>query len=84
VLELQMIRIIIEPGGKSADAAYNNSRGAKCGTVTGGKLGLEVSGQQYVLKEGDSFAFKANEMHNFWCVGNAPVELFWVVTPSLY
>jgi transcriptional regulator with XRE-family HTH domain len=84
VLEIQMIRIIIEPGGRSADAPYNNARGAKCGTVTAGELGLEVSGQQYVLKAGDSFAFKANEMHNFWCEGNAPVELFWVVTPSLY
>lgn len=84
VLDIQMIRIVIEPGGRSADAPYNNPRGAKCGTVTAGELGLEVSGQQFVLKEGDSFAFKANDMHNFWCVGDAPVELFWVVTPSLY
>jgi transcriptional regulator with XRE-family HTH domain len=84
VLEIQMIRIIIAPGGRSADAPYNNARGAKCGTVTAGQLGLEVSGRKYALSEGDSFAFQAEEMHNFWCVGNTPVELFWVVTPSLY
>jgi transcriptional regulator with XRE-family HTH domain len=84
VLEIQMIRIIIQPGGTSADAAYNNPRGAKCGTVTAGRLGLEVAEQKYVLEAGDSFAFEARQMHRFWCVGDAPVELFWVVTPSLY
>jgi transcriptional regulator with XRE-family HTH domain len=84
VLEIQMIRIIIEPGGSSADVAYNNPRGAKCGTVTAGQLGLEVSGCEYILSVGDSFAFKAEEMHRFWCVGDVPVDLLWVVTPALY
>ena len=84
VLEIQMIRIIIEPGGRSADIAYNNPRGAKCGTVTSGQLGLEVAGREYILGEGDSFAFKAEDMHRFWCVGDLPVALFWVVTPALY
>jgi transcriptional regulator with XRE-family HTH domain len=84
VLDIQMIRIIIQPGGTSADAAYNNPRGAKCGTVTAGRLGLEVAGQEYVLAAGDSFAFAAQQMHRFWCVGDAPVELYWVVTPALY
>jgi transcriptional regulator with XRE-family HTH domain len=84
VLEIQMIRIIIQPGGTSADAAYNHPRGAKCGTVTAGQLGLEVAAQKYVLEAGDSFAFEARQMHRFWCVGETPVELFWVVTPALY
>jgi len=84
VLDIQMIRIIIQPGGTSADTAYNNPRGAKCGTVTTGLLGLEVAGEKYVLGAGDSFAFNARQMHRFWCVGDAPVELFWVVTPALY
>ena len=82
--EIQMIRILIEPGGRSSDAPYNNPRGAKCGTIISGQLGLEVAGQQYTLAAGDSFAFQAQAMHNFWCVGDAPVDLIWVVTPALY
>jgi hypothetical protein len=37
-----------------------------------------------VLDAGDSFVFRAQEMHRFWCVGNNPVELIWAVTPALY
>jgi hypothetical protein len=37
-----------------------------------------------VLDASNSFAFRAQEMHRFWDVGNNPVELIWVVTPTLY
>jgi transcriptional regulator with XRE-family HTH domain len=84
VVDIQIIRIIIQPGGTSGDKAYNNPVGAKCGTVVSGQLGLEISGKEYVLDAGDSFAFRAQEMHRFWCAGNNPVELIWVVTPALY
>lgn len=84
VLDIQIIRIIIQPGGTSGDKAYNNPIGAKCGTVISGQLGLEVSGKEYVLEAGDSFAFRAENMHRFWCVGDLPVDLIWVVTPALY
>jgi transcriptional regulator with XRE-family HTH domain len=84
VLDIQIIRIIIQPGGTSGDKAYNNPIGAKCGTIVSGQLGLEVEGKEYVLEPGDSFAFRAENMHRFWCVGDIPVDLFWVVTPALY
>lgn len=41
VLDIQIIRIIIQPGGTSGDKAYNNAAGAKCGTVVAGQFGLE-------------------------------------------
>jgi transcriptional regulator with XRE-family HTH domain len=81
---IQMIRIIIQPGGSSGDQPYNNESGAKCGTVLGGTLGLEVDGQSYVVATGDSFAFPAQKLHRFWCVGDQAVELIWVVTPAVY
>ena len=81
---VQMIRIVIQPGGSSGDQPYNNESGAKCGTVVAGTLGLEVSGQEHVLAVGDSFAFAATRLHRFWCIGAQPVELIWVVTPAVY
>lgn len=81
---IQMIRIVIQPGGSSGDLPYNNDAGSKCGTVLAGTLGLEVDGREYVLGAGDSFAFPAVKLHRFWCVGDQPADLIWVVTPALY
>lgn len=81
---VQMIRIVIQPGGSSGDAPYNNEAGSKCGTVLAGTLGLEVEAREYVLATGDSFAFPAVKLHRFWCVGDGPVDLIWVVTPAVY
>ena len=81
---IQMIRIVIQPGGSSGEQPYNNPEGAKCGLVLSGVLGLHVADKEYSVEAGDSFAFQAEEMHRFWCVGDAPVELIWVVTPALY
>lgn len=81
---VQMIRIVIQPGGSSGEQPYNNDSGAKCGTVLAGTLGLEVDGREHVLGVGDSFAFAATKLHRFWCVGDVPVDLIWVVTPAVY
>ncbi|TPJ38294.1 helix-turn-helix domain-containing protein [Mesorhizobium sp. B2-6-5] len=84
VPDIQMIRIVIHPGGFSGEKPYNAKSGAKCGVVLSGTLGLEVEQVEYSIPAGDSFAFDATKMHRFWCAGNSPVELIWVVTPALY
>ncbi|MDA8252834.1 MAG: XRE family transcriptional regulator [Rhodospirillales bacterium] len=84
VPDIQMIRIVVYPGGSTGDLPYNNERGAKCGTVIAGVLGLEVDGRHFTLEAGDSFAFRATQLHRFWCIGEQPVELIWVVTPAVY
>lgn len=84
VPEIQIMKIIIQPGGSSGQAPYNNPEGAKCGTVLSGRLGLHVAGRDYTLDVGDSFAFPAQEMHRFWCTGDSPVEILWIVTPAIY
>ena len=81
---IQMIRIVIQPGGSSGDVPYNNEAGSKCGTVLSGTLGLEVDGTEYLVATADSFAFSAVKLHRFWCVGDQPVDLIWVVTPAVY
>jgi transcriptional regulator with XRE-family HTH domain len=83
VPDIQMIKIIVQPGGSSGPA-YNNPGGAKCGTVLAGSLGLEIDGKEFTLEAGDAFAFEATKMHRFWCVGDVPVELIWTVTPAVY
>lgn len=84
VPEIQIMKIIIQPGGSSGPTPYNNPEGAKCGTVLSGKLGLHVAGRDYSLDAGDSFAFPAKDLHRFWCVGDAPAEILWIVTPAIY
>lgn len=81
---IQMIRITVQPGGSSGELPYNNESGAKCGTVLSGALGLEVDGRAYRLETGDSFAFDATRLHRFYCLGDQPVQLIWVVTPAIY
>ncbi|MBX5088340.1 helix-turn-helix domain-containing protein [Rhizobium lentis] len=81
---IQMLRIVIQPGGSSGPQPYNNESGAKCGVVLSGRLGLEVDKAEHVLDTGDSFAFEAKKMHRFWCIGDQPAEVIWVVTPAVY
>jgi transcriptional regulator with XRE-family HTH domain len=82
--DLQMMRIVIEPEGTSGDKPTTLQAGAKCGTVLSGRLGIQIDAKEYVLEPGDSFAFKASAALRFWCVGDRPVELIWVVTPAIY
>ena len=81
---IQMMRIVIQPGGSSGAEPYNNATGAKCGLVVLGTLGLEVEGRTFQLGPGDSFAFDATNMIRFWCAGDEPCEVVWVVTPAVY
>ncbi|WP_026987755.1 cupin domain-containing protein [Fodinicurvata fenggangensis] len=81
---IQMMFITLRPGGSSGEKAYNNSEGAKCGTVLEGTLGLEVNGRSYTLETGDSFAFEAVKYHRFWCAGDRDCRVAWVVAPAIY
>ena len=81
---IQMMRIVIQPGGSSGEEPYNNDSGAKCGLILQGSLGLEVEGQSFTLEPGDSFAFDATSLIRFWCAGDHPCEVVWIVTPAIY
>lgn len=81
---IQMMRLIIQPGGSTGDTPYCHETGSKCGTVLSGALGLEINDETVVLHPGDSFAFPARSMIRFWCEGQEVTEAFWVVTPAVY
>ena len=81
---IQMMRLVIRPGGSTGDTPYNHPSGAKCGTVLSGQLMLEVEGETRRLSTGDSFAFEATRMIRFWCEGTEPAEVLWIVTPAVY
>lgn len=81
---IQMMRISVQPGGRSGESPYTHSSGAKCGVVLAGRFGLEIDGRSHVLEPGDSFAFDAARRHLFWCEGDEPCEVYWIVTPAVY
>lgn len=81
---IQMMRIVIQPGGASGEEPYQTRGGARCATVLHGSLGIDVDGRGYVLERGDTFAFEATHNLRFWCEGPHPCELIWAVTPAIY
>ncbi len=81
---IQMMRLVIRPGGSTGPTPYNHPSGAKCGTVLSGVLGLEVDGTEHVLQAGDSFAFEATRLIRFWCIGPEETVVIWVVSPAVY
>jgi len=81
---IQMMRLIIRPGGSTGAIPYNHPEGAKCGSVLSGVLGLEVDGVEHRLEPGDSYAFDATRMIRFWCIGSEDTVVIWVVSPAVY
>jgi len=84
IADIQMMRLIIQPGGSTGETPYCHESGAKCGTVLSGALGLEIDGRTVVIHPGDSFAFPAQAMIRFWCEGAEITEALWIVTPAVY
>ncbi len=81
---IQMMRLLIRPGGSSGETPYNHPTGAKCGTVLSGTLALELDGTVHEIGPGDAFAFDATEKIRFWAVGQTDADVLWVVTPAVY
>lgn len=79
--QIQMLRFILEPGADSGEP-YSNAEGGKCGLVITGTLGLELDGRMFTISTGDSFAFPAQSMVRFWCIGDQTCEVIWVVSPA--
>lgn len=82
--DVQMMRILIRPGGSTGPSPYNHAEGAKCGTVLAGVLMLELEGRVRRLQPGDSFAFPARTMIRFWNEGPEETEVIWVGSPAFY
>ncbi len=71
------ILVAVEPGGGTE--AYAHS-GHEFGLVTAGETELVVDSTKYLLKTGDSFAFKSTLLHSFRNPGTKRCTILWVNT----
>ena len=81
---IQMMKVIVKPGGSSGQTPYFARGTAECGTVMVGTLGLDIDGQQFTVPAGDTFAFEGSHDVQFWCIGEITCEVIWTATPALY
>jgi transcriptional regulator with XRE-family HTH domain len=70
--------VTVEPGGGTAEA-YAHA-GHEFGIVLSGEVELTVDAAKYVLKNGDSFAFKSTLSHAFRNAGGERCQILWVNT----
>jgi len=73
VLTGMLVSVI--PGGGTDAYAHT---GHEFGIVTSGEIELTVDSTRYVLKAGDSFAFKSTLLHAFRNAGSEPCTIIWV------
>lgn len=69
--------VIVEPGGGTEAYAHT---GHEFGVVTAGDVELVVNSTRYLLKTGDSFAFKSTLLHSFRNTGSERCTIIWVNT----
>lgn len=67
--------VIVEPGGGTD--AYSHS-GHEFGFITEGEIELTVDSTRYVLRAGDSFAFKSTLLHAFRNTKDERCGIVWV------
>jgi transcriptional regulator with XRE-family HTH domain len=69
--------VVVEPGGGTEAYAHT---GHEFGIVTSGDVELVVDSTRYLLKTGDSFAFKSTLLHSFRNTGSERCTIIWVNT----
>ena len=80
---LQVMEIIIEPGGGSGEESYSHE-GEECGVILNGEAELFVDEKSYQLHEGDSFHFESRRPHRFRNMGDKICRIMWVTTPPVW
>jgi transcriptional regulator with XRE-family HTH domain len=81
---VQAILSDIEPGGGSGAEPYSLPADVEFVFVLGGRLHIEVAGEQLVLAEGDAFTFPGSAEHTFRVLpGAGRARVLWVFSPAL-
>ena len=80
---LEMMVIVMEPGGGSGPAPYTHE-GEECGHVLEGIFDLWVGDGRWRLGQGDSFQFASSTPHRFYNPGPGTARVLWTVTPPFY
>lgn len=81
--DLEMLLVILEPGGTSGPAPYTH-KGEEAGYVLHGALRLFVEDNVYVVSAGDSFRFASTIPHRFENSSEEETQVIWVMSPSMY
>lgn len=80
---LQIMEIILAPGGSSGEEAYNHI-GEEGGVVVEGAMELVIDGTVHRLMQGDSFAFESALPHKFRNLSEGVTRVLWITTPPVW
>lgn len=80
---LEMLRCTFAPGASSGDEPYTH-RGEEAGVILSGTMELWLSDDQFILEEGDSFAFPSSKPHRYSNCGDEEAVVIWTITPPSY
>ncbi|MEL6337206.1 MAG: cupin domain-containing protein, partial [Pseudomonadota bacterium] len=73
---------IVAAGGRS-DGVISHL-GEEVGFLLEGELELEVDGQRYQLRPGDSFYFSSDRPHGYRNLSSTEARVLWVNTPPTF
>ena len=77
--EMEPMRIEIKAGGRSKD--IQPYEGEEFGFVLKGSVNLIYGNEEYKVKKGESFYFKANRSHYLKNEGKCETEILWISSP---
>lgn len=77
--EMEPMRIRISPGGSSKE--IQPYEGEEFGYVIKGSVVLVYGNEEYKVKKGESFYFKANSSHYLKNEGKCVSEILWISSP---
>jgi|WetSurMetagenome_2_1015567.scaffolds.fasta_scaffold752693_1 transcriptional regulator with XRE-family HTH domain len=80
---LQPLLVKMEPGANSGYEGYTH-KGQEFGHVVHGQLLVELDGQKYELKAGDSIYFDSSRPHRFINPGKEETQMIWVISPPTF
>ena len=81
--KIQFMLSTYEPGVTTGDRLCSHG-GEECTLVLQGTMELQVGGETYVLKEGDSIRFECAVPHHVTNVGRKPLRAIWAITPPSF
>lgn len=73
---------VVQPGGNKVDNITH--QGEATGYLIEGEIELNIDGQVYQMKAGDSFFFKAFLKNSYRNTGDTVARIIWVNTPQIH
>ncbi|MEZ2372283.1 helix-turn-helix domain-containing protein [Arthrobacter sp. RCC_34] len=79
---VQLLRGVIEPGGKGESELYSVDCDVDVLHVVRGRIVLILSNERYELSAGDTLSFPGREPHTWLNPTDEEVEVLWVLVPA--